>query len=92
MKRIPVLSGFWRESARGLRLFFLNAYVAVPLLLFILHIRMWTLGLLVATIVTMVVIERFGFTVPVAILFVRAALAGRLVKRRRSCFGKALDR
>lgn len=92
MKGIPVLTGFWRESARSLRLFFFNAYVAVPLLLFMLHIRMWTFGVLVGAIVTMVIIERFGFTVPVAILAVRSALAGRLIKRRRSFFAKTLDR
>lgn len=92
MKGIPVLTGFWRESARGLRLFFFNAYVAVPLLLFLLHIKVWTFVLLVATIITMVIIERFGFTVPVAILAVRSAIAGRLIKRRRSFFAKTLDR
>lgn len=92
MKRIEIVSNFWRESARSLRLFFFNAYVAVPLLLFLLHIRTWTFVLLVATIVVMMVIERHGFTVPVALLAVRAKVAGRLVKRRRSFFAKRLDR
>jgi hypothetical protein len=92
VKGIKNYDGYWRESARPLRLFIFSAYVAVPLLLFLLHITYWTLGLLVATIVLMVVIERFGFTVPVAVLAFRAWCAGKLIKRRRSFFAKRLDR
>lgn len=92
MKGIEIFEGFWRDSARSLRLFIFSAYVAIPLLLFLLHITMWTFGLLVATIILMVVIERFGFTVPVAVLAARAWCAGSLIKRRRSFFAKRLDR
>lgn len=90
--RIEIITNFWRESARSLRLFVFSAYVAVPMLLFLLHIRYWTLGLLMTTIAVMMVIERLGFTVPVALLALRAKVAGRLVKRRRSFFAKRLDR
>ena len=92
MKGIAIFDGFWRDSARSLRLFFFSAYVAIPLLVFLLHITLWTFGLLIATIVLMVVIERLGFTVPVAVLAARAWCAGKLVKRRRSFFAKRLDR
>lgn len=92
MKGIDIYEGFWRDSARSLRLFFFSAYVAIPLLLFLLHIAFWTFGLLVATIVLMVVIERFGFTVPVAVLAARAWCAGAVIKRRRSLFEKRLNR
>lgn len=91
MKGIEIFQGFWRESARALRLAFMSAYVAVPLMLFLLHIRMWTFVLLIATIIVMQVIERFGYTPPVALLALRALIAGRLVKRRRSMFSKRLD-
>ena len=91
MKGIEIFQGFWRESARPVRLFFLSAYVAIPLMVFLLHIRMWTFVLLVLTIVAMTVIERFGFTPPVAVLAIRAWLAGKTVKRRRSMFRKRLD-
>lgn len=86
------LDGFWRESARSLRLFVFSGYVAIPLLLFLLHIRVWTLMLLIATVITMALIERRGYTVPVAVLAARAFVAGKLVKRRRSFFAKRLDR
>lgn len=92
MKRIEIVNNFWRESGRSLRLFVFSAHVAVPLLLFMLHIRTWTFVLLVVTVVTMMVIERLGFTVPVAMLALRAKIAGPLVKRRRSLFAKRLDR
>lgn len=92
MKGITIYQNFWRESARGLRLAMFSAHVAVPVLLFILHIRWWTFGVLMTTIVTMMVIERLGFTVPVAILALRAKLAGPFVKRRRSMFAKQLNR
>ena len=89
--KIQILNGFWRESARSVRLAFMSVYVVLPLLLFLLHIRWWTLGVLVATIIVMTVIERFGFSPPVAALALRALIAGRVVKRRRSMFSKRLD-
>lgn len=91
MKGIEIFDGFWRDTASQPRLWFMSAYVTVPLLLFLLHIRYWTFGLLVFTIVLMVVIERYGYTPPVAILAVRAWMAGKMVKRRRSMFSKRLD-
>lgn len=91
MRGIEILSGFWRESARSARLAFMSAYVVAPMMLFLLHIRWWTFWVLVLTLVVMTIIERFGFTPPVAILAVRAKLAGKLVKRRRSMFSKRLD-
>ncbi|MEJ6002651.1 IcmT/TraK family protein [Paucibacter soli] len=91
MKGFKILQGFWRESARAARLFFMSAYVAVPLMLFLLHIRWWTLGVLVSTIAVMTVIENFGYSPPVALLAVRAWIAGKQVKRRKSMFSKRLD-
>lgn len=91
MRGIEILSGFWRESARPARLFFMSAYVVAPTMLFFLHIRWWTFGVLVSTLILMTIIERFGYSPPVAILALRAKLAGKLVKRRRSMFSKRLD-
>lgn len=89
--KVQILNGFWRESARSVRLAFMSVYVLGPLLLFLLHIRFWTFGVLITTIVVMTVIEQFGYTPPVAMLALRALIAGKLVKRRRSMFGKRLD-
>lgn len=91
MKGIEIFDGFWRDSARAVRLAFMSAYVAVPLMVFLLHIRWWTFVVLVVTILVMTVIERFGYSPPVALLALRAWVAGKLVKRRRSMFSKRLD-
>jgi hypothetical protein len=92
MGGIEILEGFWRESARPLRLFIFSAYAVVPLVLFILHIKYWTLGLLVATFVGLWYIERKGFTIPVAVLALRAAIAGKVITRQRMVFAKRLNR
>lgn len=89
--KVEILRGFWRESARPARIFFMSAYVVGPLMLFLLHIRYWTLGVLIVTVALMTIIERFGYTPPVAILAVRAWIAGKVVKRRKSFFNKRLD-
>jgi intracellular multiplication protein IcmT len=91
MRGVDVFDGFWRESARGLKLFFLPAWTGVPLLFFLLHITWFTFLLLVATIVAMMIVERFGYTVPVALLAIRAKIAGKVVKRRRCFFNWKLD-
>lgn len=91
MRGIKIVENKARETARPLRLFFMSAYVAVPLLVFLLHIRYWTFVLLILTIAVMTIIERYGYTPPVALLALRSTIAGKLVKRRKSMFGKRLD-
>ncbi|HET9843239.1 MAG TPA: IcmT/TraK family protein [Gammaproteobacteria bacterium] len=66
----------WRDSARRPKLFFMDAYSAFPLLLFLLHIRWWTFFLCIAAIAFFVILEKFGFTVPVFQRWIRAFLAG----------------
>ena len=66
----------WRDSARMPKLFFMDAYSAFPLLLLLLHIRWWTFFLCLATMAFFVVLEKFGFTVPVFKRWFRVFLAG----------------
>lgn len=66
----------WRDSARHARFFLVDARAAFPLLLFLLHIRLWTF---VAAIVAMTffgMLEHYGFTVTVFVRWVRNFLAG----------------
>ena len=35
-------SSHWRDAARNPRFFFVDAYAAFPLILMLLHIRLWT--------------------------------------------------
>lgn len=66
----------WRDSARSARFFIVDARAAFPLLLFLLHIRFWTFGLAIVTMVFFGLLERFGFTIPVFRRWIRNLLAG----------------
>lgn len=71
-------SANWRDSARQPRFFVVDAMAAFPLLLFLLHIRMWTFILAILAMIFFGVLERFSFTVPVFMRWVRGRLAGRV--------------
>lgn len=66
----------WRDSARSPRLFFMDAYAAFPLLFFILHIRFWSFIVCISAIAFFVILEKFGFTVPVFKRWIRVFFAG----------------
>lgn len=66
----------WRDSARIPKFFFMDAYSAIPLLLFLLHIRLWTFITACLVCVFFVILNRFGFTLPVFIRWLRAFVAG----------------
>lgn len=71
-------STHWRDAARTPRFFFMDAFAAFPLLLFLLHIRLWTFLLALGFIAFFAILERFKFTLPVFFRFVRSFLAGPL--------------
>jgi len=66
----------WRDSARTPMFFFLDAYSAIPLLLFLLHIRLWTFILACTLCAFFMLLNRFGFSVPVFFRLLRTFLAG----------------
>ena len=66
----------WRDSARPPRFFFIDARAAFPLLLFLLHIQVWTGAIALVSMLFFTVIERYGFTVPVFLRWFRSFLAG----------------
>ena len=68
----------WRDSARPARFFMLDARAAFPVFIFLLHIRLWTALLVLATALFFGAIEKFGFTVPVFLRWLRCFLAGNL--------------
>lgn len=70
--------GNWRDSARTPRFYMVDAKAAFPLLLFLIHIRMWTFLLAIVSMIFFGILERFDFTVPVFIRWVRSQLAGRV--------------
>ncbi len=66
----------WRDTARSARFFFVDYRAAFPLLLFLLHIKLWTFCLAVFAILCLYALERYGYTVPVFLRLVRSSLAG----------------
>lgn len=69
----------WRYTARRVRVGPFDAAVVLPpLLLFAMHIRYWTLGLAILTIIVLYVVELFfHMPLPVALRSLRSFLAGR---------------
>lgn len=68
--------GNWRDSARTPRFYMVDAKAAFPLLLFLLHIRMWTFTIAIISMIFFGILERFNFTVPVFVRWARSQLAG----------------
>ena len=66
----------WRDSARPARFFLVDYRAAFPLLLFLLHIKLWTLGLAAFAMFVFAALEHYGFTVPVFLRLFRGWLAG----------------
>lgn len=66
----------WRDSARSVRLFFLDFRACFPLLILLFHIRLWTFILAVVATVFFTALERYGFTLMVFLRWLRAFIAG----------------
>ena len=72
----------WRDSARTPKFLFLDAYSALPLLFFLLHIRVWTFILCSAICIFFALLKRFGFSLPVFMRILRVFLAGNVRSAR----------
>lgn len=66
----------WRDSARQARFFGIDARATFLLLIFLLHIRLWTFIISLISILFFIVIERFGFTYPIFFRWLRNLIAG----------------
>lgn len=69
-------SAHWRDTARATRFFIIDYRAAFPLLLFLLHIRIWTLVVAVIVTIFLATLARYGFTVVVFKRWLRSMLAG----------------
>lgn len=66
----------WRDSARPVRLWFVDFRATFPLLILLLHIRLWTFIFAVMAISFFTLLERYGFSVAVFLRWLRAYIAG----------------
>lgn len=68
----------WRYTFKPARFFMLDARVSVAILLFLLHIRVWTLLIVLAVIAVFYWVERFGYNFPSALRAARLYFSGRI--------------
>jgi intracellular multiplication protein IcmT len=73
---VRITETHWRDSARNTRFFLVDARAAFPLLLFLLHIQIWSFILAVVAMSFFALLERYGFTVNVFLRWARSVLAG----------------
>jgi intracellular multiplication protein IcmT len=66
----------WRDSARSVRLFFLDFRACFPLLILLFHIRLWTFLLAMIATVFFAALERYGFSLIVFLRWFRSFIAG----------------
>ena len=69
-------STHWRDSARSARFFIVDYRAAFPLVLFILHIRLWSFIAAILATFFFALLERYGFTVNVFMRWLRNMMAG----------------
>lgn len=66
----------WRDSARPARFFIIDANAAFPMLLFLLHVKLWTFIIALMATLFFTLLNRFGFSVAVFLRWFRSLLAG----------------
>jgi len=66
----------WRDSARPARFLGIDYRAVMPLVLFLLHIRLWTFVVAILATVFFALLERYGFSVPVFGRLVITTLGG----------------
>lgn len=67
----------WRDSARSIRFFIWDGQAAFPMLLFLLHMRIWTLLVAVGAMMFFTILNRYGFTPIVFFRWLRNLASGK---------------
>lgn len=66
----------WRNTARPVRFFNIDYRAGIFLFLFLIHIRLWTLLLCLGVMILLLIAERRGLTLPLAMRRVRIWFIG----------------
>jgi intracellular multiplication protein IcmT len=75
--RLPPSDAHWRDSARTPKFFFFDAKAAFPLLLFFLHIQLWTFIVAIAAWLFFTYLNYYGFSIEVFLRWIRSFFAGK---------------
>jgi intracellular multiplication protein IcmT len=70
------MSAHWRNTFKSPRFFIVDARISVFLLVFLMHIRLWTFLILVVTAAIFYIVERRGYAFESAIRALRLKIAG----------------
>lgn len=76
MEQLPTPNAHWRDSARPAKFFVFDAKAAFPLLLFLLHIKIWTFVIAVSAMFFFTILNRFGYSTMVFLRCMRAFFTG----------------
>ena len=71
------LYAHWRDSGRTPRLYMIDARGALPILLVLLHMRVWTFFLMILVIIFLSVLQYYRWPIPVYFRVVIGALVGK---------------
>lgn len=66
----------WRDSARNVRFFIWDGKTAFPMLLFLLHIKLWTFATALAVTLFFTVLRHYGYTMEVFFRYLRNLASG----------------
>ncbi len=66
----------WRDSARSVKFFMWDGRAAFPVVIFLMHMTLWTLGITVVLIMFFSILNRYGFTPIVFFRWTRGLIAG----------------
>lgn len=66
----------WRDSARSIRFFIWDGKAVFPMVLFLMHIAIWTFVLALGTMMFFTILNRYGFSPIVFGRWLRSFVAG----------------
>ena len=66
----------WRDSARPVKFFVWDGRAAFPVVIFLMHMTLWTLGITLFLITFFSILNRYGFTPIIFFRWFRSFLAG----------------
>jgi len=66
----------WRDSARSIKFFIWDGKAAFPMVLFLVHMHVWTLIVAVVSMMFFTLLNRYGFSPLVFARWLRSTLAG----------------
>ena len=71
------LYAHWRDTGRTPRLYIIDARGALPILLVLLHMRLWTFSLMILVIIFLICLQYYRLPIPVFFRVLIGTIAGK---------------